>query len=779
MSIEGIMNPSASLGPPTVCSMDDQHHDVARFYLVGFLSVLAIALSGCQRTVVTAAPPAPVAKHVTFNRDVAPILFANCSSCHRPGDAAPFSLLTFEDARKRFKQIAEVTRRRFMPPWQPAPGHGEFIGTRRLSDEQIETLDEWAKAGAPRGEPADLPAAPNFVEGWQLGKPDLVLESPAYKLMADGGDQFRNFVIPIDIKTPQWVESIELRPTNPRATHHARLGVDRTLESVRRDANDRLPGYEGMAWGQDPDGQLVTWIPGMVAQPGMTGAAWRLYPRTSLVLHTHMQLTGKPETVQFQVGIHYAKQSPTQRPVMMRIGSRDIDIKPGDSHYVAADEYVVPVDLDIHSIFPHAHSLCRDTRVDAILPDGSTKPLIWIKDFDEKWHDNYRFAQPVRVPRGSKLRSSFTYDNSDQNIRNRHHPPVRTVYGPNIVDEMEDVYMQVTTVFADERAAFMEDLDQYDSRSQIVGFNKTLEMYPKDPWSQEGLAACYISLGKPKEAVQLLEERLKLGSDQVYPTVSLGLACLAAGDPARAEKLEREAIVHDANYPLAWFGLGRALDAGGDAGPSEQSFRRAAELAPAMTDAHVGLADSLAKQKKLAEALAACQEAIKLSPDTASLYLKLAGFFAREHRYGDCLRNLEEAQRLAPYTHPPKVLLAVFYQQNGETQQAKRLLGEAHADSPTHPVPELFLAQYAVRDKQWEAARKYLAAAASRPIPPNWPESHKKRFLVLLHTERFKLAQQLQDEELAKSAVSEWIKYDPDNRQLQEIYNSLHPTGIQ
>jgi tetratricopeptide (TPR) repeat protein/mono/diheme cytochrome c family protein len=759
--------------------MDDRQRGVARFYLAALFSVLTFAFGGCQRTVVTAAPPAPKTKDVTFNRDVAPILFANCSTCHHSGDAAPFSLLTFEDARKRYKQIVDVTRRRFMPPWQPMPGHGEFAGARRLTDEQIQTLDNWAKAGAPRGEPGELPAAPKFVGGWQLGTPDLVLKTPEYELMAMGGDQFRNFVIPVDIETPRWVESIELRPMNPRATHHARLGVDRSRESIRRDADDRKPGYEGMAWGQDPDGQLVTWVPGMVAQPGMTGTAWRLYPRTCLVLHTHMQPTGKMEMVQFQVGIHFAKQSPTQRPVMMRIGSRNIDIAPGDSHYVRTDEYIVPVDLDIHSIFPHAHSLCREARVDAVFLDGNTKPLIWIKDFDEKWHDNYRFVQPVRVPRGSKLRTSFTYDNSDQNFRNRHHPPVRVVYGPNIVDEMQDVYMQVTPVFADERAAFMEDLDQYDSRSQIVGFNKTLEMYPKDPWSKEGLAACNITLGKPKEAVRLLEERLKLGSEQAYPTVSLGLACIAAGDSARAEKLEREAVAHDAAYPLAWFGLGRALEARGDTDRAEQAFRRTVELAPAMTDAHVGLADSLAKQKKLAEAEAACQEAIKLSPDAANLYLKLAGYLAREHRYDDCLRNLEEAQRLAPYTHPPKVLLAVFYQQNGDTEQAKKLLREAHVDLPTHPVPELFLAQYAVRDKQWDDARKLLVAAASRPIPLNWPESHKKRFLVLLHTERFKLAQQLQDEELAKSAVSDWIKYDPDNRQLQEIYNSLHPTGIQ
>src|SRR5438552_3257685 len=129
--------------------------------------------------------------------------------------------------------------------------------------------------------------------GCQRTEVPIVVESPAHSLAADGGDKFRNFVIPITITGPQWVDSIELRPTNPRATHHARLGVDRTFESTRRDAEDPLPGYEGMAWGQDPDGQLVTWVPGMVPHPAIPGTAWRLYPRTCLVLHTHMQPTGK------------------------------------------------------------------------------------------------------------------------------------------------------------------------------------------------------------------------------------------------------------------------------------------------------------------------------------------------------------------------------------------------------------------------------------------------------------------------------------------------------
>src|SRR5262245_23331679 len=186
--------------------MADQQRDVPRVSFIVAFALFALGLSGCQRTVVTAAPPAPQTKDITFSRDVAPILFAHCSSCHRPGEAAPFSLLTYEDARRRYKQIVDVTRRRFMPPWQPAPGHGEFLNDRRLTDEEIQTLADWVKAGAPRGEPAELPPVPKFVDGWQLGKPDLDLETPAYMLAAGGGDQFRNFVIPIDITTPQWVE---------------------------------------------------------------------------------------------------------------------------------------------------------------------------------------------------------------------------------------------------------------------------------------------------------------------------------------------------------------------------------------------------------------------------------------------------------------------------------------------------------------------------------------------------------------------------------------------
>ncbi len=744
-----------------------------RQLLLAAVSVLMIVGSSCTRTNEHATEIDVEAAEVTFNRDVAPIIFANCSKCHRPGESAPFSLLTHDDVRRRAKQVAEVTRRRFMPPWLPQPEHGEFTGARRLSDRDIDTLAEWAASGAAQGKETDLPPAPEFVDGWQLGTPDLVLESPPYTLAAGGGDEFRNFVIPIELTLPQWVESIELRPVNQRVTHHARLGVDRTYESVRRDAEDDAPGYEGMAWGQDPDGQLVTWAPGMVAHAGTPGTAWRLFPKTCLVLHTHMQPSGKQETVQFRVGIHFAERPPDERPVMLRIGSRNIDIRPGDARHVVTDELAAPVDIDVHSIFPHAHSLCREMRVVAEFPDGSQQPLIWIRDFDENWHDNYRYLEPVRLPRGTRLVSSFVYDNSDANVRNRNHPPRRVVYGSNVADEMADVYLQVTTVRPDQRAVLMEEFEQRELRSQVVGFGKTLEMYPQDPWSREGLAACYLALGNTAEAIRLLEERLAIGQLAVHSVVALGMACEKGGDYPRAEELCRQALTMDAEYPLAWLGLGRALDGQGKFRDAADAYRRAGQIAPALTDAQLSLADNLLKQGELKEAAAACQAAIEISPDAASTHLKLAEICAKQKRYDDCLQEIDSARKLAPYTHPSKVLLAVYRFQNGDADRAKELLGEARAELPDHPVPELFLGQFAMQDQKWNDARKHLDAAATRTIPDNWPSSHKRRFLVLLHSERLKLAQQLQDAKLAENAASEWFKIEPSNSRVREVYEGV------
>jgi tetratricopeptide (TPR) repeat protein len=710
---------------------------------------------------------------ITFARDVAPIVFAKCSACHHPGDAAPFSLLTYDDVRRRASQIVEVTRKRFMPPWLPTEGSEVFAGSRRLTDRELQTLASWVETGAARGDEANMPASPVFANQWQAGTPDLILETPDYKLASDDRDVFRNFVVPIDLKSPRWVESIELRPDNPRVTHHARLGVDSSNESIRRDVEDDQPGYAGMAWGQDPDGQLVIWAPGMVARPAEPGVAWRLDPRATLVLHTHMQPSGKPEVVKFHIGIRFAKSAPQLHPAMLRIGSCDIDIPAGAKHHVVKDEYVLPIDLDIHTIFPHAHSLCQELHLVAQLPDGSSKPLISIEHFDENWHDSYRYVNPLRLPRGTRLVSTFAYDNTEGNIRNRNRPPRRVVYGSNVTDEMADIYLQVTAARADQRAALMEDYKRYDLHSQVAGFRKSLELYPDNPWSQEALATCYVGLEKPAEAIAILQQRIKSGPSAVYPVASLGMALLASGDPVRAEAQQRQAISMDGQYPLAWFGLGKALAAQKKSEPAEQAYQRAVELAPGLLDARLNLADLLIKRDQLDRATSVCSAVLDDSPDMAGIYLKLGEISAKQRDFDQSLNNFESARRLAPYTHPPKVLLAVWCIANGEQERGVKLLHEARDEFPDYPVPPLMLGQLAARAEQWKTAREDFDVAASLPIPDNWPASHKQRFGVLLHSERYRLAQRLEDIELARDAMGQWLKFDPQNVQLRKAYESL------
>jgi hypothetical protein len=187
------------------------------------------------------------AQPLTFSKSIAPIVFDHCAPCHRPGEAAPFSLLTYSDVRKHGTQIAQVTHQRYMPPWMPEPGHGDFAGSPRLSDQQIELLARWVAQGMPEGDPADLPQAPHFTQGWQLGPPDLIVRmTQVYHLPANQGDVFRNFVLPVDLKETRYVRAFELRPGNKRVVHHANLIVDRSRLLRRHDGEDGQPGFGGM-----------------------------------------------------------------------------------------------------------------------------------------------------------------------------------------------------------------------------------------------------------------------------------------------------------------------------------------------------------------------------------------------------------------------------------------------------------------------------------------------------------------------------------------------------
>jgi hypothetical protein len=251
---------------------------------------------------------------------------------------------------------------------------------------------------------------------------------------ADGGDVFRTFVLPIDIGRPRFVRAIEFRPGNARVVHHANLGVDRTRSSRQLDARDPEPGYVGgmVRDARYPEGQMLGWTPGQAPHASPDGMPWRLEPGSDLVVQLHLQPTGKRETLQVSVGFYFTDAAPTRAP--SDCGSAARHRHPaGDRDYLVADRYVLPVDVELLAIQPHAHNLARRMEASATLPDGAVRPLIAIADWDFRWQDVYRYVAPIALPKGTTIAMRYAYDNSAANVRNPHRPPRASVWGPEHV----------------------------------------------------------------------------------------------------------------------------------------------------------------------------------------------------------------------------------------------------------------------------------------------------------------------------------------------------------
>jgi hypothetical protein len=283
------------------------------------LVCIAVLASGLGRfTVVaqrsTTGTDAPQSQ-VTYNRDIAPILYRSCALCHRPGEAGPFPLLTYADAKSHARQIAAVTKSRFMPPWLPDEGELKFADELRLSAGEIARIQAWVDQGAPEGNPADLPAKPKFAEGWQLGKPDIIAKATKpYALPASGSDNYWNFVFRAPVDRTRWLKAIEIRPGDKRLVHHANVLVDRQ-QNGRRQEIDPGSGFGGMeltieSEAFDPDSHFLFWKPGSTPYVEPDGMALRLDKDTDLILNTHLQPSGKPETIQPTLGLCISQTNP-------------------------------------------------------------------------------------------------------------------------------------------------------------------------------------------------------------------------------------------------------------------------------------------------------------------------------------------------------------------------------------------------------------------------------------------------------------------------------------
>ena len=472
-------------------------------------------------------------ERLTFNRDVAPIIFSHCAPCHRPGQSAPFNLVDYLDVKKRAKQIVEITARRFMPPWLPEPGEISFANERRLTADQIEIIQEWVAAGAAEGNPADLPPLPKWAEGWQLGQPDVELPMPeAFKLQAEGRDVYRSFVIPVPLDGTRYVRAVELRPGNPKIVHHAVLQIDRTRSSRRLDEQDPEPGFSGgMSAGkaQLPDGHFIGWTPGKVPFEGFDGLAWRLDPGTDLVLQLLLRPSGKIEEIQAIVALYFAEQPPTLHSHAVVLRSKSIEIPAGSRDYPIQKDYALPVDAMALSIYPHAHYLAKEMKVTAAFPDGTQRFLLHIKNWDFDWQDEYRFAEPMLLPKGTKISFRYLYDNSADNVRNPHNPPRRVVYGQDSTDEMAELMLQVVPRAADDLEALRRHSSALAVWEDIEVHEKLLKANPNDAAEHRYLGVRYQQIGKVENAVVQFREALQIEPNSGRTHFLLGEALAESG----------------------------------------------------------------------------------------------------------------------------------------------------------------------------------------------------------------------------------------------------------
>jgi tetratricopeptide (TPR) repeat protein len=576
----------------------------------------------------------------TFASDVAPIIFESCSGCHRPGESGPFDLLTYEDVRKRANQIMYVTQSGFMPPWLPEEGHGEFVGERRLTREQIATLASWAKGGTPLGDPAVIPALPEWTEGWQLGEPDLVIkmEEP-YVLAAAGTEVFRNFVIPIPVGSRKYVRAVELRPGNPKVVHHAIMRTDETRSSRLQASLDPEPGFGDMNMGDavQPDGYLLGWTPGNQPDPGADGFAWTLRPDTDFVLQLHLQPSGKLESVQSLVGFHFADEPPDRQIANIMLRARGIDIPAGESHHAMTDRYTIPVDVDLVSIYPHAHYLGKQFEGWAELPDGSKLSLIKIDDWDFNWQDEYRYAEPVRLPAGSTVFMDLVFDNSADNFRNPNSPPKRVVEGPRSVDEMGTLTLQVVPKNLEERAALRQALATQD-----------VEKDPENWLHHDNLATLAHDAGRLDEAVGHYRETLRLNPTRTEALINLGSILLSEGSLPQAEELLRRALNLNPGSARAHLSYGRLVNATGDPATAERHYLRSIELQPRFAEAHGSLAQLYAAQGRLDDAARHYELGLAASPDSAELHNNLGNLRFMQQRPAEAERAYRRSLELLP-----------------------------------------------------------------------------------------------------------------------------------
>ncbi len=628
---------------------------------------------------------------VTWSHDIAPLVYAHCTTCHHPGGAGPFSLLTYADASRWAPQMVRVTQSHFMPPWLPEPGYGDFADVRRLSDRDLALIKRWSQTGMPQGNRAEAPEPPHYDATWLLGKPDLVLrvERP-FTLNAGGTDAFRNFILPYPLKQTHYIRALEIVPGTPQVVHHANIIIDRTGSLRQQHPNGWQDGVPGMELLVDsgnrfePDSHFLFWKPDTPSLVEPQGMPWELDPGNDLILNMHLKPSGKPEILDAQVGLYFTDKPPTKQPMLLALERDDaLNIPAGDPDFVVEDSLVLPVDVEVLGVYPHAHYLGRDLEGWATLPDGQKKWLVWIRNWDIDRQAVYAYKEPLQLPKGTVLHMRYTYDNSSANVHNPHSPPIRVRAGNRSEDEMAHLWLQVLPVNVKPNST--------DPRLLLeeAWMRNRLRKTPTDQVSLYNLAAALAGEGKFTEAVAAFQQELRLSPNDTRTLTALGAALEGAGEWQRAEEQYRDAISSatapgskacDARFDIANLELRHE-----ELKSAESDFRELLNSCPEDAEMHAGLGATLATEGRADVAEAEFHRSLELDPQNQTALLGLGEDEATAGRTDQAIQLLSEAIRLNPSFVDAYEQLARAYAQSGNLQLAQAQLRHAVELKPEDP----------------------------------------------------------------------------------------------
>jgi len=363
---------------------------------------------------------ASVPSSVTFNKDVAPILQENCQTCHRAGEAAPMSLMTYREARPWAASISEAVNLKKMPPWFADPKYGHFANDRSLKQKDIETLTAWAKSGAKEGDPKDLPKPAQFLQGWNIGKPDLQIEmSQDFKVPAAGTLDYQYILIQGNFKEDTWVSEAEVRPGNRALVHHVIAFVRPPNSKWMKDAQPGIPHVpkDGGDGGNNSE-FLVGYAPGMIPTRLQPGRAKLIKAGSDIILQMHYTANGKEGLDRTKIGFVFAKSPVTERVLTLAATTRKFEIPAGDANYRVDSTFEFGDDAKVISYLPHMHLRGKDFEYRAVYPTGETETLLNVPNYSFSWQLTYFPERELVVPKGTKLQCTAHYDNSANNPNN-------------------------------------------------------------------------------------------------------------------------------------------------------------------------------------------------------------------------------------------------------------------------------------------------------------------------------------------------------------------------